>query len=290
MPIRINLLAEQQAAEEARRRDPVKRALWAAGGVIALVLIWVLNLQLKLSGAKSELTAQEANWKKSEPAFLQVSNSYRETGQISKRLTALQRHATNRFLWTHPLSALQHAADERVRVVSLATTSVSSEQKQIIVSTNKVFDLPPRPWWKWTAEPLQTNVEEVARTVLSSITNRADLIRYQPELISTFTISTNRIQVVVKIDVIKPETVTENVAMSIRARDYGKPPGSRVDAFYASITNAPFLKLFSGRTNITVQPDTIQPREDESDKISPGEPYIPFTVQFNFPERIRANE
>ena len=30
MPIRLNLLAEAQAAEDLRRRDPVKRALWLA--------------------------------------------------------------------------------------------------------------------------------------------------------------------------------------------------------------------------------------------------------------------
>ncbi len=35
MPIRLNLLAEAQAAEEMRRRDPVKRALWLAGLIIA---------------------------------------------------------------------------------------------------------------------------------------------------------------------------------------------------------------------------------------------------------------
>ena len=34
MPIRLNLLAEAQAAEEARRRDPVKRAVWMAALII----------------------------------------------------------------------------------------------------------------------------------------------------------------------------------------------------------------------------------------------------------------
>ena len=39
MPIRINLLAEAQAAEEMRRKDPVKRAVWIGGFVIFLVLL-----------------------------------------------------------------------------------------------------------------------------------------------------------------------------------------------------------------------------------------------------------
>ena len=45
MPIRINLLAEQLAEEDARRRDPVKRTAWVAGVVVALMGIWSLYLQ-----------------------------------------------------------------------------------------------------------------------------------------------------------------------------------------------------------------------------------------------------
>ena len=40
MPIRLNLLAEAQAAEELRRKDPVKRAILAGVGfVIAMVAV-----------------------------------------------------------------------------------------------------------------------------------------------------------------------------------------------------------------------------------------------------------
>ena len=39
MPIRLNLLAEAQALEESRRRDPVKRAVWA-GVFLVLALAW----------------------------------------------------------------------------------------------------------------------------------------------------------------------------------------------------------------------------------------------------------
>jgi len=40
MPIRLNLLAEAQAAEEARRRDPVKRAIWIGALLVSVVLVW----------------------------------------------------------------------------------------------------------------------------------------------------------------------------------------------------------------------------------------------------------
>ena len=56
MPIRLNLLAEAQAAEEMRRKDPVKRSLWLAALVISLVLVWSSSLQLKAMVANRELS------------------------------------------------------------------------------------------------------------------------------------------------------------------------------------------------------------------------------------------
>lgn len=299
MPIRINLLAEQQAADEARRRDPVKRAIWAAGAVVALVLIWILVLQIKVIRAKSELGAQQAGFKQIEPGYLQVSNSYRDISLIQKRLDSLQKHATNRFLWSHLLHALQFATDEKVRIVSLTGTSVSTEQKQINEAKQLFFDFPKRIW-PLPPGPLKTNVEEVARATLGAITNKTNFVRYQSELISTLTISTSRIehlfglvhllfQVAANVEVVKPETVTEKITLTIRARDYSKPPGSRVDASYTNFVSAPYFRRFLNRTNSTVQAE-IKPREDESDKINPTDPYIQFTVQCGFPEWIRSNE
>jgi len=90
------------------------------------------------------------------------------------------------------------------------------------------------------------------------------------------------------IEIVKPETVAEKLTLTLKARDYSK--GNRVDPFYAAVTNAPFFRLFLSKTNSSVQPDTIQPREDESDKINGAEAFIPFTVQANLPERVRSNE
>ncbi|MFA6545335.1 MAG: hypothetical protein WCS99_13035, partial [Limisphaerales bacterium] len=40
MPIRLNLLAEEQYLAEVRRRDPVKRAAWMGGFFVLLMLFW----------------------------------------------------------------------------------------------------------------------------------------------------------------------------------------------------------------------------------------------------------
>ncbi len=290
MPIRLNLLAEQQAEEEARRRDPVKRAVWAGAGLVALIVLWSVSLQFQISSLKSDLARQEARWKDIEPKFLQVSNNFRDAGLIRKSLESLAKHVTNRFLWANSLEALQHSTDERVRVVTLTGASLVTEQKPAVFSTNLFFDVPQRRWWQWRAEPLKTNVTELANRLLGTVTNKPEFVRYQSTLTSSLVVSTNPIQVAAKIDVIKPETATEKVSLTLRARDYGSPPGKLVDRFYQGITNAPFFKGFLGRTNSGVQPESIQSREDRTDSINPGDLYIPFTVELNFPERIRANE
>ena len=290
MPIRINLLAEQQAEAEARRRDPVKRSAWAAGAVIAVVLLWSGNLQLKLSGLKSDLARQESGWKTIEPRFLQVSNNVREAGTIRKKLESLDKYVTNRLLWANSLDTLQHTADENVRIVNLTGISAQTEQKSTVFSTNLFLSLPPKHWWSWGSAPPKTNLVELANQLLNSVTNKPEFLRYQSVLISSLNVTTNPIQIVAKIDVVKPETVAEKTTLILRARDYSNPPGKQVDQFYAAVTNAPYFKQFSGRTNSSVQPESIQPRDDRTDFISPSEFYIPFTVELTFPERIRANE
>ena len=43
MSIRINLLAEAQIAEDLRRRDPVKRAIFAGAFLVVLALVYVFT-------------------------------------------------------------------------------------------------------------------------------------------------------------------------------------------------------------------------------------------------------
>lgn len=290
MPIRINLLAEQQAAEEARRRDPVKRAIWGSGTAVALLLVYCVYLQFKVSSARAELNRFEVQWKDLQPSVLQSSNILKELGDIRGRLDSLQKHSTNRFLWANVLNALQHTSDEEVRVVSFDGRSVSTAEKQVLVSTN-IFDVAPKTGLlSWGSEPSQRNVPEESNAALNAITNRADLIRYQPFLTTAFSVTTNAIQIFAKIEVLKPETMVELVSLKIRARDYSERPGSRVDTFFSKVTNAPLFSRLLKNSVSSVQPESIQQREDVTDLITPRAVYIPFSVSFSLPERIRENE
>jgi hypothetical protein len=98
MPIRINLLAEDQAAEEMRRQDPVKRAIVLASFLVALVLMWSGWLQIKLGYAAHEQANYEGQWAKLEKDFATVTENLQKTAEIESKLSALHQLETNRFL------------------------------------------------------------------------------------------------------------------------------------------------------------------------------------------------
>lgn len=116
MPIHLNLLAEAQAAEELRRRDPVKHAIWVAGLLVALMLVWSSGLYLKTMIARRALNRVEGQITVRTNDFQQVLDYRNKTGDIETKLTALVQLATNRFLNGTLLNALQHAIVPDVQV------------------------------------------------------------------------------------------------------------------------------------------------------------------------------
>ncbi len=119
MPIRLNLLAEAQVAEEMRRRDPVKRALWVAALIIALVLVWSSVLQLRTTLANSDVTRVEAQMGARTNEFRQILDNQKKTADIDGRLRVLRQLAGQRFLQGNLLNALQQATVEDVQLIRL---------------------------------------------------------------------------------------------------------------------------------------------------------------------------
>lgn len=121
MPIRLNLLAEAQALEDMRRRDPVKRAIWF-GVVTGLVILgWSSTLQLKAMIAKSELSNLRSTLSTKTNGAQQVRENQRRLDEINHKLTELRRLTTNRFLNGNVLDALQHSTVDDVQLVRLKT-------------------------------------------------------------------------------------------------------------------------------------------------------------------------
>jgi hypothetical protein len=121
MPIRINLLAEVQMAEEMRRKDPVKRAVWGAALLVLAVGLWCGQKQTQLMLAKSELARMSATWAAEEKNFQQVNEMLRATGDLENRLVALVRASTNRFLWGSALHQLQLTLPDDLQFTRLRT-------------------------------------------------------------------------------------------------------------------------------------------------------------------------
>ena len=134
MPIRINLLAEQQEAEEIRRRDPVKRALWIGGILVGALVVWGGRLQIQLMAATHEVSGIDSEWKRLEPSFKKVTANIEMVADAERKWAALQSLATNRFLWAAPLNSLQYVITkvDEVQVVRLKT-----EQSYVVTEGTK---------------------------------------------------------------------------------------------------------------------------------------------------------
>lgn len=109
MPIKLNLLAEAQAAEELRRKDPVKRAIWVGSFVVFAMLLWSAVLYWQSSAATAEQKRYEEEWKSLEAKFNALTADRKLTADLNKKIESLERYRTNRFLWGSTLNAVQQS-------------------------------------------------------------------------------------------------------------------------------------------------------------------------------------
>ena len=119
MPIRLNLLAEAQAAEQARRRDPVKRAAWGAALVIVVILVWSSSLQLKAILVRSDLSRLEGQISSHTNEYQLVLDNQNKTADINRKLAALRQLSAQRLLSGTLLNALQQTTVEDVQLLRL---------------------------------------------------------------------------------------------------------------------------------------------------------------------------
>jgi hypothetical protein len=119
MPIRLNLLAEAQTAEEERRRDPVKRAALVAALIIAAILVWSSSLQLKAILVNSEVNQLEGQINSRTNDYRGILDEQNKTADIKYKLGELQRLTANRLLQGTLLNALQKTTVDDVQLLRL---------------------------------------------------------------------------------------------------------------------------------------------------------------------------
>jgi hypothetical protein len=163
MPIRINLLAEAQAEEEQKRRDPAKLAGWLGGFAVFLVLLWAFSVYLKVGTARSTLVSRTTKWKSIEKKFAEVTDTNKKLGDVEKRLGALYRFSTNRFLWGPVLGALQESTADKVQVARIKTTQACTPVAATIELTFPA-KIPGGPPTKIPAKPAAA-IERISLTL-----------------------------------------------------------------------------------------------------------------------------
>lgn len=119
MPIHINLLAEAQAAEELRRRDPVKRAIFLGISLVAVSLVWSAMVEAMAMSARATEDGVETAVATRTNEYAQVEGNLKQLGITRSRLTALQTLQADRFLQGNLLNALQLATVPDVQLTGL---------------------------------------------------------------------------------------------------------------------------------------------------------------------------
>jgi hypothetical protein len=143
MAIRINLLAEAQAAEELRRKNPVKRGIWVASFCVAVILLWILKLQLDIGFSKKTYREIEQSWTDNNTKYQAVTNNLVKIGSAEKKLAALDRLATNRFYWAPVLNALQQTMIDDIQVIKVTgDQKYAKEEPRVLGSGSTKVTVP----------------------------------------------------------------------------------------------------------------------------------------------------
>jgi hypothetical protein len=119
MPIHINLLAEAQAAEDLRRRDPVKRAIFIGISLVVVSLVWSGMVEINDILAKERFAGVQTAVNAKTNAYQLVESNRKKVDAIQFKLAALQKMQAARFLQGSLLDALQHATVDGVQLTRL---------------------------------------------------------------------------------------------------------------------------------------------------------------------------
>jgi hypothetical protein len=119
MPIRINLLAEALAEEDLRRRDPVKRAIYAGAFLVVLSFVWFSSTWLAYELDVTKLSQVQADITTRTNDYSRVTGDLNKISAAQKHLEALQKLSNARLLQGNLLNALQQLYVPKVQLTRL---------------------------------------------------------------------------------------------------------------------------------------------------------------------------
>lgn len=126
MPIHINLLAEAQAVEMMRRRDPVKRTMFLGIALAAIFFAWGGFVEMQVLLADAQVTSVEQQIALRTNNFDTATVNMQKITTAQGKLTALENLHQARFLQGNLLDALQHATVDDVQLMRLRLSQTYS--------------------------------------------------------------------------------------------------------------------------------------------------------------------
>jgi hypothetical protein len=129
MPIYLNLLAEAQAAEDLRRRDPVKRVAFAGMLIVAGMLVWYSGLLLKVMKANRELSQAQFQIDSHANAYQEGVTNSAKIAITQTKIDGLGNLVNARMLQGNLLNALQ-----KINVDNVQLTGIKVDQAYVLNS------------------------------------------------------------------------------------------------------------------------------------------------------------
>lgn len=183
MPIHINLLAEERAAEEMRRRDPVKRAIFIGISLVVVALLfgaWRAGAALLVKG---KLATVQTLIDAKTNAYSHADSDLKKIALIKGRLTALEKLQQARFLQGNLMNALQHSTVDGVQLTHLRldqsyNTVQNPKTKTVTITEKKLLHLDARDFSENPGDQVQVFKDTIAKNpYFQSVLGRTNAVQ-----------------------------------------------------------------------------------------------------------------
>lgn len=145
MPIRVNLLAEARMEEDLRRRDPVKRAIYASAFLISMSLVWTSSLFLNVMLEKNQMTRVNNAIMMKTNIYAKVVFTRKSIAEAKQKVKGLEQLTAVRFLQGNLLNALQQTTVDGVQLLRIAVDEKYFITLPVPPKTNNNKVIPGRP-------------------------------------------------------------------------------------------------------------------------------------------------
>src|ERR1051325_8120796 len=116
MPIRINLLEEEQKAKLARKRDPVMLTVRLGVLGVSAVLVFSLVLYARERVMKEQFQALQSDWKQREGKFAKTETEIKTLQKFIAKSDFMRGQIRNRFLWAPQLELYKDVIPTSVQI------------------------------------------------------------------------------------------------------------------------------------------------------------------------------